>query len=149
MRAHGYRFVGCAPEERRVEPFDFFGRTLADASLFADDMTNEKCVAYCQGAGYKGEFSCVLSVWGELTWGMLVAGTEYARECWCANSYAATREPDNTVGSLDGCRFPCAGSPGQLCGGDAWLSLYEKCPVEGLCENNGFAGEECAAVVPL
>lgn len=61
MRAHGYRFAGCAPEERRVEPFDFFGRTLADASLHADDMTNEKCVAYCQGAGYKCEFSCVWS----------------------------------------------------------------------------------------
>jgi len=51
------------------------------------------------------------------------------------------------MGSLKGCNFPCAGSPGQLCGGDAWLSLYEKCPAEGLCENNKFAGEDCPAQV--
>lgn len=57
MLAHGFRFIGCAPEERRVVPFDFFGRTLADASLHADDMTNEKCVAHCNAAGYKCEFS--------------------------------------------------------------------------------------------
>ena len=55
MRSNGYRFIGCAPEERRVEPFDFYGRTLADASLKADDMTNDKYVAWCNTAGYKCE----------------------------------------------------------------------------------------------
>ena len=83
-------------------------------------MTNAKCMAFCSNAGYK------------------YAGTEWSRECWCANSYAATRQPATTIASVHNCNFPCSGATNEFCGGDAWLSLYEKCPVGGPCVNNVF-----------
>jgi len=120
MTPHGFRFIGCAPEERRTVPFDFYGRTLPTVVYAEDAMTNAKCMAFCSNAGYK------------------YAGTEWSRECWCANSYAATRQPATTIASVHNCNFPCSGATNEFCGGDAWLSLYEKCPVGGPCVNNVF-----------
>lgn len=120
MTAQGFRFIGCAPEERRTVPFDFLGRTLPSAHYDEDAMTNEKCMAFCANAGYT------------------YAGTEWSRECWCANAYAPTRQPAATLASLASCNFRCSGSAAQFCGGDAWLSLYEKCPADGPCVNNVF-----------
>ena len=101
-------------------PFDFYGRTLPTVVYAEDAMTNAKCMAFCSNAGYK------------------YAGTEWSRECWCANSYAATRQPATTIASVHNCNFPCSGATNEFCGGDAWLSLYEKCPVGGPCVNNVF-----------
>ncbi|KAK0701971.1 WSC domain-containing protein [Lasiosphaeria miniovina] len=120
MTGLGFRFLGCSPEERRVVPPDQPVRTLPSASLAGDDMTNEKCMAFCAGLGYA------------------YAGSEYRRECWCGNSYLPTRQPATTLASLANCNFRCAGNAAQYCGGDSWLSLYQKCPVGGPCVNAVF-----------
>ena len=117
MTANGFAFIGCAPEERRAN--DGPGRVLAAAVYAEDAMTNAKCMAYCAGRGF------------------LYAGTEWSRECWCANSYAPTRQPATTLASLAACNYPCSGAASEKCGGDAWLSLYRACPAGGPCVNDG------------
>lgn len=96
------------------------GRTLSGALYAEDAMTNEKCMAYCGSNGWA------------------YAGTEWSRECWCGNSYMPSREPATTLASLANCNYACSGAPTEKCGGDAWLSLYEKCPVGGPCVNAVF-----------
>lgn len=119
MTALGWRYVGCAPEERWTDDGAF--RTLPDAMTSSDDdMTNEACLAFCDAQGFR------------------FAGTEWSRECWCANAYAPTRQPADTLASLAACDYPCTGDAAQFCGGDSWLSLYAKCPAEGPCENTVF-----------
>lgn len=115
----GFAFVGCSPEERTVSPPDGPFRTLP--TLFASDtMTGELCMAWCADRGFA------------------FAGMEYRRECWCGNTYAATRQPKTTVASLSGCSMTCAGNGSQKCGGAGWLSLYKKCAVGGPCVNAVF-----------
>lgn len=118
MTALGFRFLGCAPEERWANDGPF--RTLSGATESSDDMTNERCMAFCAGQGFA------------------FAGTEWSRECWCGNSVAPTRIPATTLASLATCDFRCSGDNAQLCGGDAWLSLYEACEETGPCENVVF-----------
>lgn len=119
MTSLGWRFLGCAPEERWANDGPF--RTLSGAMMGADNLTNEQCVSFCQAQGFA------------------YAGSEWSRECWCGNSFATTRTPLTTLASLSSCNFRCAGDNAQFCGGDAWLSLYEKCPAEGPCENVEFS----------
>ncbi len=118
LTASGYRFLGCAPEERWTTDGAF--RTLSGTVLSTDTMTNQVCMAYCTGLGYK------------------YAGTEWSRECWCGNSFAATRTPATTVASLAKCNYKCTGDATQNCGGDSWLSLYEKCAAGATCANVVF-----------
>ncbi|KAH7310117.1 carbohydrate-binding WSC domain protein [Rhexocercosporidium sp. MPI-PUGE-AT-0058] len=119
MTSNGFSFVGCAPEERN-DPSGAKGRTLPGV-LYADDtLTNDKCTTFCAGKGYK------------------YAGTEYARECWCANSYPPSRQPKTTKASLAGCSTKCKGNAAQYCGGGDWLSLYQACPAGGPCVNANF-----------
>ncbi|PNH49132.1 hypothetical protein VD0003_g8014 [Verticillium dahliae] len=117
VTALGWRFVGCAPEEGPAG--DGLGRTLGGALQADDGLTNEVCVAFCRGRGFR------------------FAGSEYRRECWCGNTLAETRVPGTTVASLAGCRLSCAGDGAQICGGRGWMSLYEAC-VEGACVNAEF-----------
>ncbi|KAH8893886.1 WSC-domain-containing protein [Thozetella sp. PMI_491] len=115
----GFRFIGCAPEQKTVNPPDGTFRTLPQ--LYASDlMTNQICANYCQANGYA------------------YAGTEFRRECWCGNSYAATRQPGTTLASLSGCSSTCMGDTTQKCGGTDWLSLYAACPAGGPCVNAQF-----------
>jgi hypothetical protein len=114
----GYRFLGCAPEERWANDGPF--RTLSGASEASDAMTNERCLAFCEERGFA------------------FAGTEWRRECWCGNSVASTRVPATTLASLAACDHVCTGDPTQFCGGDAWLSLYQKCEEGEACENVAF-----------
>lgn len=119
MTSQGFSFIGCAPEERN-DPTGLKGRTLSGV-LYADDtLTNNKCMTFCAGRGYK------------------YAGTEYARECWCGNSYAPSRQPKTTKVSLAGCSTKCKGNTAQYCGGGDWLSLYQACPAGGPCVNAVF-----------
>lgn len=120
MTALGFRFLGCAPEERRVATFDFAGRTLPSAMFGDGTMTNANCMAFCSNGGYK------------------YAGTEWSRECWCANTLPETREPEGTMASLANCNFRCAGAGDEYCGGDSWISVYEECEVGEVCENGVF-----------
>ncbi|AEO60823.1 carbohydrate-binding WSC domain protein [Thermothelomyces thermophilus ATCC 42464] len=116
----GFRFVGCAPEERWTDDGAF--RTLPDATESSDDMTNQRCVAFCAERGFR------------------YAGTEWRRECWCGDEVAPTRRPATTLESLARCDdgYLCTGDPAQNCGGDAWLSLYERCEEGEACENEVF-----------
>jgi len=119
MTSAGFSFLGCAPEER-TDPTGLKGRTLS-GTLYADDaLTEEKCMAFCTSKGYK------------------YAGTEYARECWCGNSYPPSRQPGTTKASLAGCSKRCSGNAAQFCGGSDWLSLYQACVGGGACVNAVF-----------
>jgi hypothetical protein len=118
LTAWGWSFQGCSPEERWANDGSF--RTLSATMTGSDTMTNEACMAFCTTQGYA------------------FAGTEWSRECWCGNSYAATRQPATTLASLASCNFKCSGDANSNCGGDSWLSLYAKCPTEGPCENVVF-----------
>lgn len=119
MTSQGFSFIGCAPEERN-DATGLKGRTLS-GTLYADDtLTEEKCMAFCASKGYK------------------YAGTEYARECWCGNSYPPSRQPGTTKASLAGCSMRCKGNTAQYCGGGDWLSLYQACPAGGSCVNAQF-----------
>ncbi|KAH6632385.1 WSC domain-containing protein [Chaetomium tenue] len=119
LTASGFRFLGCAPEERWTNDGPF--RTLSGASEASGDaMTNERCATFCTARGFA------------------YAGTEWRQECWCGNEVAATRVPATTAASLANCNYVCTGDATQYCGGDAWLSLYEKCAVGGPCENVVF-----------
>lgn len=64
-------------------------RTLATRLFPAGDMTTESCIAACNAGGY------------------VYAGTEYATECYCGNSFANDGGPasDGNVG----CNMACAG----------------------------------------
>ncbi len=114
----GWRFLGCSPEERWTTDGAF--RTLSGAVQSTDTNTNQACAAFCTSRGYK------------------YAGSEWRRECWCGNSFAATRAPKTTVASLALCNYKCTGDQSQNCGGDAWLSLYEKCDAGAACVNQVF-----------
>ncbi|KAL2067810.1 hypothetical protein VTL71DRAFT_15906 [Oculimacula yallundae] len=119
MTSKGFSFIGCAPEERN-DPSGVKGRTLPGV-LYADDtLTNDKCAAFCTSRGYK------------------YAGTEYSRECWCANTYPPSRQPRTTKTSLAGCSKKCAGDATQVCGGGDWVSLYQACSAGGPCVNAQF-----------
>merc|ERR1712144_115813 len=97
------------------------GGVIEQGVVHADDtLTNNKCMTFCAGRGYK------------------YAGTEYARECWCGNSYAPSRQPKTTKVSLAGCSTKCKGNTAQYCGGGDWLSLYQACPAGGPCVNAVF-----------
>ncbi|KAL2145369.1 hypothetical protein VTI28DRAFT_7438 [Corynascus sepedonium] len=121
LTSMGYRFLGCAPEERWTDDGAF--RTLSGATYSSDNaMTNEACAAFCGESGFR------------------YAGTEWRRECWCGNDVAPTRQPANTLAGLAHCNdgYRCTGDPTQNCGGDAWLSLYERCDGGEACENAIF-----------
>ncbi|KAK3307270.1 WSC domain-containing protein [Chaetomium strumarium] len=119
LTALGFRFVGCAPEERWANDGAF--RTLSGASQSSDTTnTNEACAAFCAAQNFQ------------------YAGTEWSRECWCGDAVAPTRWPATTLASLEKCNYKCTGDQGQYCGGDAWLSLYERCEAGEACENVVF-----------
>ncbi|RNJ56516.1 hypothetical protein D7B24_007121 [Verticillium nonalfalfae] len=95
--AGGWSYLGCFNDNPQrtldCDPRDYY----------AGNMSNEKCVAYCDSKGFK------------------LAGTEYHRECWCGNVFQnAKRLPDMQ------CRMVCDGNPAELCGGSWALTVYSK-----------------------
>lgn len=96
-----YKKQGCIQEVG--------GRAFTGASIAQDDMTIEKCIAFC-GAGNFG-----------------FAGLEYSRECYCGNTldHGASLEAFSTQ-----CYMPCAGDVGSTCGGPNAISLWST--AEGL-----------------
>lgn len=63
-------------------------------------MTLESCAAFCSGYTY--------------------FGVEYARECYCGNSFGA----GSVVAPATDCNFPCAGNSTEYCGAGNRLSVY-------------------------
>lgn len=91
-------------------------------------MTVETCVDFCSGKGFS------------------VAGLEFGRECYCANSIPADSAP--VPGYMGNCMTPCAGDAGEYCGGGGTISLYQKCT--GSCQNAqfGVVGNSTAPAAP-
>lgn len=103
-----WSYTGCGTDS-------IYGRKFTGASTSSDDMTVEKCVDFCAGKGFS------------------VAGTEYGRECYCANSIPKDAAP--VPGYMGNCMMKCAGDAGEYCGGAGTISLYEKCSDGGSCQN--------------
>ncbi|KZL79134.1 wsc domain-containing protein [Colletotrichum incanum] len=82
-------------------------RLLGEAFLAADDMTLDKCAAFCSKGAYNdGAFNYF--------------GVEYSRECFCGWDVKAAQ----TSTSESECSSSCAGSPIGLCGAGNRLSVY-------------------------
>lgn len=92
-RVGDYAWHGCRTEGSS-------GRALEAARTSGPDMTLSRCAQFCQGYAY--------------------FGTEYGRECYCGNSFAAGSTPV----SFTDCSMPCVGNGKQLCGAGDRLSVY-------------------------
>jgi hypothetical protein len=75
-------------------------RALAYSAGSTNTNTPYNCASTCQSLGYK------------------YAGTEYGRECWCANA-----APTTSAKSTD-CNMACSGDNTQSCGAGNRLSVY-------------------------
>ncbi|KAL5352183.1 hypothetical protein ACLOAV_002130 [Pseudogymnoascus australis] len=92
----GYKYQGCYVDSRDA-------RVLSGASLAHDELTLEKCAAFCKEGGFK------------------VFGAEYGRECWCG----AALGPTTKVGE-EQCDQSCNGDVSEACGQGDRLSVYVK-----------------------
>ncbi|KAJ0164323.1 WSC domain-containing protein [Colletotrichum tanaceti] len=82
-------------------------RLLGDAFSATDDMTLDKCAAFCSKGAYNdGAFNYF--------------GVEYSRECFCGWDVKAAEAST----SESECSSPCAGSTIGLCGAGSRLSVY-------------------------
>jgi hypothetical protein len=80
-------------------------RTLQFGGIVQGAMTNAKCNAACEDAGYT------------------LAGTEYAGECYCDNQLrnGGGPAPDGNAG----CNMACNGNATDFCGGSNRLNLFK------------------------
>ncbi|KAI4719470.1 WSC-domain-containing protein [Aureobasidium sp. EXF-10727] len=113
-----WQYVGCGTDNTG-------SRTLNSASTSSNSMTIESCISFCSGKGYT------------------YAGLEYASQCYCGNSVASDRAPQN--GILGNCFSPCAGDSSEYCGGSSALSIYQSCNGLSSCTNNAYTGPDGAA----
>ncbi|KAK1993041.1 WSC domain-containing protein [Colletotrichum falcatum] len=91
-----YSLVGCQTEADGA-------RALQAAQTASDDMTLDKCAAFCSD--------------------YVFFGTEYGRECdagYCGNELQSTSK----TAPLTECNMKCAGNPYQYCGDGSRLELY-------------------------
>ncbi|KAK3940061.1 glyoxal oxidase-like protein [Diplogelasinospora grovesii] len=95
------------------------GRTINEAA-YTDDvgMTDESCISFCSSKGLQ------------------YAGTEYAQECYCGSSLAATavQAPESD------CSSPCKGNASEPCGGGSRLTLFYSTQPVGPQPNPGVNG---------
>ena len=81
------------------------GRTLSVGMGVAGAMTNAKCRDACRAAGY------------------VLAGTEYAGECFCDNQLRNKGGPAPDGESK--CNMACNGNQTEMCGGPDRLTLFK------------------------
>lgn len=79
-------------------------RALSAKDERSDDMTIERCAAFCDGYAF--------------------FGVEYAGECYCGNELLGGEPSAETD-----CNMLCSGNPSQWCGGPNRLNLYAVNPV--------------------
>lgn len=91
----GWSYRGCYIDNAN-------GRILVNVQPANAAMTNEKCVAACQAAGYS------------------VAGTEYSTECYCGN--AVINGGALTTDSQ--CYMTCGGNSAENCGAGSRMSIF-------------------------
>jgi hypothetical protein len=108
-RLNVFASVDCKPDPANVPAVAGFayqscwadnvaGRVLTGKELRGDDMTVEKCAAFCQGFRY--------------------FGLEYASECYCGDELAGEVAPE------DQCSQLCSGDALQWCGAQERLNIY-------------------------
>ena len=90
----GFTYSGCYTDSTSA-------RVLTAKQLYDSSMTVEKCTAFCKGYTY--------------------AGTEYASQCYCGNTFT---NPTTKVQESD-CGYNCAGNQGEFCGAGNRLSVYK------------------------
>ena len=96
----GWNYAGCYTE-------GIAGRALPNPQPVSQTNTNEKCVAACVAGGFTA------------------AGTEFGRECFCADALynGAVRAPETD------CNTPCPGNNAQNCGAGSRLSIFSNGPL--------------------
>jgi len=93
-------YVGCFAENDNAQTDGLGGRVLGGAMIPSNSaMTNQKCTQFCGSKGFA------------------YAGTQYASQCFCGNSYADR-------GSSTNCTMNCSGDSTQKCGGGWANSVY-------------------------
>jgi hypothetical protein len=98
--AAGWFYYGCYSDKREGE------RVLSGikfANIGNHEVTNTKCVAYCDAKGYS------------------MAGTEYGGQCFCGNALSGSSAVDESL-----CSMPCEGDASETCGGSLTLGVYSK-----------------------
>jgi hypothetical protein len=90
-----YEWYGCQTEATGM-------RALSAATYASDDMTLESCQAYCSAYTY--------------------FAVEYARECYCGNSF----NTGSVAAPATECSMTCMGAPNQFCGAGNRLSVYAR-----------------------
>ncbi|KAH8900419.1 glyoxal oxidase like protein [Thozetella sp. PMI_491] len=93
----GWDYVGCYTEGDGGRAL-----TVGIGSVPNAQMTVALCTAACKAAGY------------------ILAGVEYAGECYCDNSIQ-----NGAVPASSGCTMACNGNSSEICGGPSRLSLYD------------------------
>ncbi|WVQ77852.1 hypothetical protein IAR50_007549 [Cryptococcus sp. DSM 104548] len=88
----GYNLQGCVQEVT--------GRLLSNSSYASDDMTVDTCISFCADQG------------------LVLAGLEYGRECYCASALASAQVLSTQ------CDMKCAGNTTENCGGADAIKLY-------------------------
>ncbi|KAF2110143.1 hypothetical protein BDV96DRAFT_584443 [Lophiotrema nucula] len=94
----GWNVLGCYTDSVNA-------RTLTTGAYPAGTLTTESCLAACRGLNF------------------YYAGTEYAGECYCGNSFSNGGGP-----APDGnaqCNMACNGNAQETCGGPNRLNVYQ------------------------
>ncbi|GKT44524.1 WSC domain-containing protein [Colletotrichum spaethianum] len=93
--ASPWTYMGCFTDTTS-------GRVLDGDSYHGDDMSQEKCIAYCDGKGYS------------------MAGVEWGRECYCGYllDTSADKSPETD------CSKPCAGNSDEVCGNGGRINVF-------------------------
>ena len=90
--------IGCFKDQG--DPQGTAGRDLSGSIVSIANMTNFMCRSQCGAQGYR------------------YAGTQVGTYCFCGNSYGNS-------GPSNACTTPCAGNPGEICGGIWSNSVYQ------------------------
>lgn len=98
VSAQGWKLEGCYTDSVQA-------RSLSVGMGVAGGMTNAKCKDACRAAGF------------------VLAGTEYAGECFCDNQIrnAGKPAPDGNTG----CNMACNGNQTEMCGGPDRLTFWK------------------------
>ncbi|WQF76496.1 Putative carbohydrate-binding WSC [Colletotrichum destructivum] len=90
-----WSYLGCHTDSPSA-------RVLSGASVHGSDMSQEKCIEFCDGKGYS------------------VAGVEWGRECYCGYLLAssATKAPEEE------CSKPCEGNRDEVCGEGGRINVF-------------------------
>jgi len=86
------KYLGCFKDQNN--------RDLKGTFTSSPKMSSNKCVNICGKSGYK------------------FAGTQYASQCFCGNSYGKSGKANN-------CNMNCSGNKNEKCGGSWANSIYK------------------------